>query len=194
MAIELAKRGKKIDLTKGNSSLKRINVALGWKQSRYDGQAEADLDVSVFMVDANGSVRDDQDLVFYGNLAHESGGVVHSGDERTGSKDGDDEVIQVDFDRVPAHVEKLVFIITIHDADQHRQNFGQIEKSYARVDNADTGEALIQFDLGEDFSDETAIAVCEIYRYNAEWKFNPVGQGYKAGLAKFVEDYGLQVK
>jgi len=193
MAVELVKRGQRVDLTKGRN-VRKVNVALGWDVNRFDSGYDFDLDVSVFMCDATGKVRQDVDFVFYNNLRHPSGAVEHTGDERTGASQGDDEVIKVDFTRMPDYIEKLAFVVTIHEADLRRQNFGQVSNAYVRVDNAETGEQLLRFDLGEEFSTETAVLVCEIYKYNGEWKFNAVGAGYTKGLAAFVQEYGLQVK
>lgn len=192
MAVVLVKRGQKVDLTKG-SNVSRINVALGWDTNRYDGGHDFDLDVSVFMVDESGKVRDDGDFIFYNNLKHASGSVEHTGDERTGASDGDDEMIKVDFSKMPRNIEKLAFVVTIHDAKARHQNFGQVFNSYVRVDDGVSGEQLLKFDLGEDFSQETGLAVCEIYKHNGDWKFNAIGAGYANGLEGFVRDYGLQV-
>lgn len=192
MAIQLVKRGTKVDITKG-TNMQKINVALGWDTNKYHGGQDFDLDVSVFMVNKSGVVQDDGDFIFYNNLLHASGAVEHTGDNRDGSSTIDDELVKVDFSLMPSHIDKLAFVVTIHEANERSQNFGQVQNSYVRVDNADTGEELLQFDLGEDFSSETGLVVCELYKHNGEWRFNAMGAGYTNGLAGFVRDYGLQV-
>ncbi|MDK2600507.1 TerD family protein [Bacillus stercoris] len=193
MAVELLKKGQKVDLTKG-TGVQRINVALGWDTNKYSGGHDFDLDVSVFMCDSTGKVRDDGDFIFYNKLEHDSKAVIHTGDERTGSTEGDDEMIKVNFSKMPSHIEQLAFVVTIYDAHARNQSFGQVSNAYVRVDNPDTGEQLLLFDLGEDFSIETGLAVCEIYKHNGEWRFNAIGAGYSNGLEGFVKDYGLDVK
>ncbi|MDE6088711.1 MAG: TerD family protein [Oscillospiraceae bacterium] len=192
MAVNLSK-GQKVDLTKGNPGLTKIMVGLGWDVNKYDGGFAFDLDASVFMLGENGKVLSDGDFVFYGNKEHTSGSVVHAGDNLTGEGDGDDEVIQVDLSRVPANISRIAFTVTIYEADERNQNFGQVNNSYIRVVNQANGEELIHFDLGEDFSIETAVVVAELYRYNGEWKFNAIGSGYSGGLAALCRDYGVNV-
>ena len=192
MAVNLSK-GQKVDLTKGNPGLTKIMVGLGWDVNKYDGGFAFDLDAAVFMLGENGKVNSDSDFVFYGNKEHVSGSVIHAGDNLTGEGDGDDEVIQVDLSRVPANVSRIAFTVTIYEADERNQNFGQVNNSYIRVLNQASGEELIHFDLGEDFSIETAVVVAELYRYNGEWKFNAIGSGYSGGLAALCRDYGVNV-
>jgi tellurium resistance protein TerD len=189
------KRGQKIDLTKGNSSLKKLVVGLGWDTSHYDGGHELDLDVSVFMCGASEKVEHDEDFIFYNNLKHASGSVEHMGDNRTGDGDGDgdDEQIKVDLSEVPMQIQKMAFTVTINDAITNKQNFGQVSNSYVRVVDAENGNEILKYDLGEDFSVETALTVCEIYRNNGEWKFNAVGSGFSGGLAALCKNYGLEV-
>lgn len=192
MAVNLSK-GQKVDLTKGNPGLTKIMVGLGWDVNKYDGGFAFDLDAAVFMLGENGKVSSDGDFVFYGNKEHASGSVIHAGDNLTGEGDGDDEVIQVDLSRVPANISRIAFTVTIYEADERNQNFGQVNNSYIRVLNQANGEELIHFDLGEDFSIETAVVVAELYRYNGEWKFNAIGSGYSGGLAALCRDYGVNV-
>lgn len=192
MAIRIEKAGQRVDLTKG-TGITKVNVALGWDTNKYHGKQDFDLDVVAFLAQETGKVRDDQDFVFYNNLEHTSGAVIHTGDNLTGEGDGDDETIYIDFDKVPAHVEKIAIAVTIHDADRRSQNFGMVSNAYVRVDDATNNEALIQYDLGEDFSSETSLVVCELYKHLGEWKFNAIGAGYGNGLAGLVKDYGLQV-
>jgi len=190
MAINLSK-GQKIDLTKTNPGLSKITVGLGWDTNKYDGGKDFDLDVSVFLANANGKVDKETNFVFFNNRQNENGSVVHTGDNRTGDGDGDDEQIQVDLLSVPADVDKIAFTITIYDADSRNQNFGQVSRSYVRIVNEANSEELIRFDLGEDFSVETGVVVGELYRHGGEWKFNAIGSGYKDGLAGLTRQYGL---
>lgn len=192
MAISLSK-GAKVDLTKGNPGLDSIVIGLGWDVNKYDGGKEFDLDTSVFLLNAEGKVTGDKDFVFYGNKQHESGSVTHSGDNLTGTGDGDDETIDVVLSTVPANIDKISVAITIHDADTRNQNFGQVSNAYVRVINKATGEELIKYDLGEDYSVQTAVVACQLYRHNGEWKFNAVGEGYQAGLEGLCTDFGLQI-
>ena len=174
MAITLSK-GQKVSLTKGNPGLKHIVVGLGWDTNKYDGGFDFDLDSAAFLLGENGKVNADTDFVFYNNLKHSSGAVEHLGDNLTGEGDGDDEQVKVDLSLVPQNISKIAFTVTIHEALERRQNFGQVSNSYVRVVDEDTNQELLNYELGEDFSIETAIVVCEIYRHNGEWKFNALG-------------------
>lgn len=187
------KKGQKIDLTKSNPNLTKIHVGLGWDTKKYDGGHEFDLDVSVFIVGESGKCEQDQDFVFYGNLQNPNGSVQHTGDNRTGDSDGDDEVVLVDLEQIPASKSKVVFTATIYDAIERSQNFGQVSNAYIRVVDETTDSEILRFDLGEDFSVETALVVGEVYRHNGEWKFNAIGAGYQGGLAALCKDYGLDV-
>jgi len=192
MAIVL-KKGQKIDLTKGNPGLKKIKLGLGWDTNSFDSGFDYDLDVSVFMVGKSNRVERDEDFIFYNNLKHSSGSVEHLGDNRTGEGDGDDEEILMDLPKIPDHIERVAVTVTIYDAEQRRQNFGQVSNSYVRVLNTDNEEEILRYDLGEEVSIETAITVCEIYRYNGEWKFSAVGAGFEGGLEALCRNYGLSV-
>ena len=192
MAIQL-KKGQKIDLTKGNPGLKHIRLGFGGDTHLYDGGDDFDLDVSLFMVGKSGKVEQDEDFIFYNNLKHPSEAVEHLGDNRTGDGDGDDEEILVDFSKMPDRIEKIAVTVTIYEAKERRQNFGQVNNSYVRVVNSDNEEELLRYDLGEEFSIETAIVVCEIYRHNGEWKFSAVGSGFEGGLEALCRSYGLNV-
>lgn len=192
MPINLTK-GQKVDLTKGKPSLTKLMVGLGWDVNRYDGGADFDLDAAAFLLGADGKVPSDADFVFYGNLKHASGAVEHQGDNLTGEGDGDDEQILVDLSKVPANVEKIAFTVTIYEAEQRRQNFGQVSNSFIRIVDEAGNEELIHYDLGEDFSIETAVVVGELYRHNGEWKFNAIGSGFQGGLAALCRNYGVNV-
>ena len=192
MPINLSK-GQKVDLTKGNASLKHIMVGLGWDVNAFDSGSDFDLDASAFMCGANGKCPTEKEFVFYGNLEHPSGAVKHQGDNLTGEGDGDDEQIFVDLKAIPESVDKIAFTVTIYEAQERRQNFGQVSNAYIRIVDEDTNQELIRYDLGEDFSIETAIVVGELYRHNGEWKFNAIGRGFQGGLAALCGHYGIQV-
>ena len=192
MAVNLSK-GQKVDLTKNNPGLSKLLIGLGWDVNKYDGGSDFDLDASVFLLDSNGKVTSDGDFVFYGNLKHVSGSVEHMGDNRTGAGEGDDELIKVDLSKVPASIDKIDFTVTIYEAEERKQNFGQVSNSYIRVMDETNNKELIRYDLGEDFSVETAVVVGEIYRHAGEWKFNAIGNGYQGGLRALGRDYGVNV-
>ncbi len=194
MAVNLSK-GQRVSLDK---SVTMAKIGLGWDINRYDGGQDFDLDACVFLLGADGKVIKDEDFVFYNNLSARNGAVVHKGDNRTGEGDGDDETILIDFSKVPQEIEKIAITVTIFDAQQKNQNFGQVSNSYVRVlkiDNPDDqgGEEVLRFDLVEEFSIETALVVCEIYRYNGDWKFNAVAAGYQGGLEALCRSYGVNV-
>jgi len=165
---------------------------LGWDVRLTEGAA-FDLDASVFMLNPAGKVRSDADMIFYNNLKSVDGSVEHTGDNRTGAGEGDDEVINVALDKIPADVEKLAFVITIHEAETRKQNFGMVSKAFARIVNDAGGTELARFDLTEDMSTETAMIVGEVYRHANEWKFRAVGQGHAGGLAALARNYGVSV-
>ena len=190
MGINLSK-GQKVDLTKTNPGLVNVTVGLGWDTNKYDGGNDFDLDSSVFLLGSNGKCSSESDFIFYNNTTGAGGAVVHTGDNRTGDGDGDDEQVNINLSTVPASIEKIAFSITIHEAEARGQNFGQVNNSYVRILNADSGEEVIRYDLGEDFSIETAVVVGELYRHNGEWKFNAIGSGYQGGLGALVTDFGL---
>lgn len=192
MTINLSK-GQRIDLTKTNPGLTRVIIGLGWDTNRYDGGHAFDLDASAFLTDKNGKCTQDLDFIFYNNLRHPSGSVEHTGDNRTGEGDGDDEQIRIDFSKVPANIERIAITVTIHDAEMRNQNFGQVSNAFARVINEDTNQELMRYDLGEDFSVETAVVICELYKHNGDWKFNAVGSGFSGGLAALCRNFGLDV-
>ena len=193
MAVNLSK-GQKVDLTKGNPGLSKLIVGLGWDTNRYDGGADFDLDAAAFLVGGSGKVASDADFVFYGNLQHASGGVTHTGDNLTGAGDGDDEQIKVDLSMLPDSVTHIAFTVTIYEAESRRQNFGMVNNAFIRIVNEATGEELLRYDLGEDFSIETAVVFGELYKNNGEWKFNAIGSGYQGGLAALCANYGVDVE
>ncbi|MER1986386.1 MAG: TerD family protein [Solibacillus sp.] len=192
MAIQLSK-GQRIDLTKDNPALKNIIVGLGWDVKNFDGGAEFDLDASAFLLNEQGKCRQDSDFIFYNNLVSQDGSIEHTGDNRTGEGDGDDEQIKVHLNKVSADVHRVAITVTIHDAETRRQNFGQVTNAFVRLVDEDLGSEILRFDLGEDFSIETAVVFCELYRHGNDWKFNAVGSGYQGGLGALVNAYGLSV-
>ncbi len=192
MSINLSK-GQKVDLTKGNPGLKKIMVGLGWDVNAFDSGADFDLDAAAFLVGENGKCPTEKEFIFYGNLEHKSGAVKHMGDNLTGEGEGDDEQILVDLTKIPANVTRIAFTVTIYDAESRNQNFGQVSNSYIRIVDENSGRELIHYDLGEDFSIETAVVVGELYRHNGEWKFNAIGSGFQGGLAALCGHYGIEV-
>ena len=190
MAINLSK-GQKISLSKEAPNLKVALVGLGWDIKQYDSGADYDLDASIFLLDANGKCAHESDFIFYNNLP--SNGVTHSGDNRTGEGDGDDEAVTIEFEKVPDYIQKIAVTVTIYDASARGQNFGQVQNAFVRLVDKQTGSELLRFDLGEDYSTETAIVFAEIYRHNGEWKFSAVGSGFNGGLEALCRQYGLNV-
>ncbi len=194
MGVNLSK-GQRVSLEK---SMTMALIGLGWDTNKYDGSFDFDLDASAFVLGENGKVTRDEDFIFYNNLVHSSGAVKHTGDNLTGEGDGDDEIIVIDFTKMPADVSKVAITVTIHDAQARSQNFGQVSNAYVRVakmsnENDTAGEEVLRYDLAEDFSIETAIVVCEIYRHDTSWKFNAVGAGYQGGLAALCRSFGVNV-
>ena len=193
MPINLQK-GQKVSLTKGNPGLSKVVVGVGWDVNQFDTGGAFDLDGAAFLVTENGKGSRGEDFVFYGNLTHPSGSVQHMGDNLTGEGEGDDEQIKVNLSAVPANIAKIVFTVTIYDAETRRQNFGQVSNAFIRIYNEDTGEEMLRYDLGEDFSIETAAVFGELYKNGNEWKFNAIGSGYQGGLAALCASFGVDVE
>lgn len=191
MAISLSKGGN-VSLSKSEPGLKKILVGLGWDARSTDG-ADFDLDASAFMLGSGHKVRRDEDFIFYGNLQAPDGSVMHTGDNKTGGGDGDDEVIMVDLDLVPADIQTVAITVTIHEADARGQSFGQVKNAFIRIVNDGNGKEIARYDLSEDYSTETAMIFGEVYRHNGDWKFRAVGQGYSGGLAAMCAQYGIDV-
>ena len=187
------KKGQKVSLTKEAPGLAKVVVGLGWDVNQFDTGGDFDLDAAAFLLGDSGKTAGSGDFVFYGNLEHPSGSLKHMGDNLTGEGDGDDEQIVVDLAKVPANVERIAFTVTIYDAETRRQNFGQVSNAYIHIQDSTSGTDLIRYDLGEDFSIETAIVVGELYRHNGEWKFNAIGSGFQGGLAALCGHYGIDV-
>ncbi len=217
MGVSLAKGGN-VSLSKeaGEVGLTRLTVGLGWDARVTDG-AKFDLDASAFLIGSSGKVRSDADFIFYNQpgqgaipgeqvwtVTNEGGEkkchaipekcwVYSSGDNRTGGGDGDDESIKIDLTKVPEDVQRVVFAVTINEAETRKQNFGMVTNAFIRVINDAGGKELTRFDLGEDFSTETAVVFGELYRHNADWKFKAIGQGFAGGLAPLATSYGVSV-
>ena len=191
MAVSLSKGGN-VSLSKEAPGLSKILIGLGWDVRATDG-AQFDLDASVFLVAATGKVRSDADFVFYNNLKSADGSVEHTGDNRTGEGDGDDEAVKVSLDSVPADVDKIVVAVTIDQAESRSQSFGQVSSAFIRVVNDSNGTELARYDLSEDSSTETAMVFGEVYRNGAEWKFRAVGQGFAGGLSPLAQSFGVNI-
>ena len=191
MGVSL-KKGGNVSLTKEAPAMKTAIAGLGWDMRVTDGSA-FDLDASVFMVGADEKVISDASFIFFNNKTSTCGSVVHQGDNRTGEGAGDDETVALHFDKIPAEVQKLVFAVTIHEAEERKQNFGMVSNAYIRIVNADNNTEIARFDLSEDASTETAMNFGELYRHNAEWKFKAVGQGFAGGLSALAKQYGVNV-
>jgi len=191
VGISLSKGGN-LSLSKTDPTLKNIIVGLGWDARPTDG-ADFDLDASAFMVKEDGKVRSDSDFIFYNQTRSTCGSVEHTGDNRTGAGDGDDESVVILLDKVPADIQRIVFTVTIHEAETRKQNFGQVSHAYVRVVNKDSNVEVARFDLSEDASIETAMIFGEIYKHNNEWKFKAVGQGYAGGLAALARQFGIAI-
>ena len=190
MPVSLQK-GQKASLTKGNPGLKKVVVGLGWDVNQFDTGGDFDLDAAAFLLTDSGKVSRQEDFIYFGNLTHPSGSVQHMGDNLTGAGEGDDEQIRVDLSKVPEHITKIAFTVTIYEPEQRRQNFGQINNAFIRIYNEDTGEEMLRYDLGEDFSIETAAVFGEVYKNGSEWKFNAIGSGYQGGLKALCTQYGI---
>ena len=191
MAISLTKGGN-VNLSKEAPNLTNMAVGLGWNPRATDGQA-FDLDAVAFLVNESGKVRSDADFIFFNNLKSSDGSVEHTGDNRTGEGDGDDEVIKVDLTKVPADVSKVVFCAVIYEGQARNQNFGQVANAYIRIVNTQGGAEVARYDLSEDSSTETAMIFGELYKNNGEWKFRAVGQGFAGGLGPLAASYGVAV-
>ena len=193
MPINLTK-GQKVDLTKGNPSLTKIVVGLGWDVNVYDSGAAFDLDAAAFMTNSAGKCPTEKEFVFYGNLEHVSGSVKHMGDNLTGEGDGDDEQIVVDLARVPAEYDRIVLVVNIYQAVQRRQHFGMIQNAFIRIVDARNNQEMCRYNLSENYDNMTAMIFGEVYRNNGEWKFNAIGSGYQGGLAALCANYGVDVE
>lgn len=191
MSVSLTK-GANVSLTKQAPDLRAVTVGLGWDERSTSG-ADFDLDASALMVDGQGKVLSDKHFIFFNNLTSPDGSVEHTGDNLNGGGDGDDEMVNVRLHDVPPECHRVVFPVSIYEAEERRQSFGQVRNAFIRIVNSDNGVELTRYDLGEDFSTETAMIFGELYRHGAEWKFRAVGQGYASGLGGIARDFGVNV-
>lgn len=191
MGVSL-KKGGNVSLTGSNPALKSVKIGLGW-EARSTSGAEFDLDASLFMVDASGKVRSDAGFIFYNQPDSKCKSVHHTGDNRTGAGDGDDEELHVFLDKVPQEIDRLVVAVTIHDAESRKQNFGQVSDAFIRIVNLESDGEIARFDLSEDYSTETVMIFGEVYRRQQEWKFRAIGQGHSGGLEALCRQFGVQV-
>ncbi|MEU0966974.1 TerD family protein [Streptomyces sp. NPDC005917] len=191
MGVSLSKGGN-VSLTKEAPGLTAVLVGLGWDVRTTTG-ADFDLDASALLLNSEGKVGSDQNFVFFNNLKSPDGSVEHTGDNLTGEGEGDDEVIKVNLATVPADVDKILFPVSIYDADNRQQSFGQVRNAFIRVVNQAGGTEIARYDLSEDASTETAMVFGELYRNGAEWKFRAIGQGYASGLRGIAQDFGVNV-
>ncbi|MDO6680743.1 MULTISPECIES: TerD family protein [unclassified Oceanobacter] len=191
MAISLSKGGN-VSLSKEAPGLTEVVVGLGWDPRVTDG-TEFDLDASVFITGENGKVLGDTSFIFYNNKVSTDGSVEHMGDNRSGEGDGDDEKVTVKLTSLAADVKKLVFAVTIHEAESRKQNFGQVSNAYIRVVNKADGKEIARYDLSEDASTETAMIFGELYRHGSEFKFKAIGQGFAGGLKPLAEAHGVNI-
>jgi tellurium resistance protein TerD len=191
MSVSLSKGGN-VSLTKQAPGLTAVLVGLGWDARTTTG-ADFDLDASALMVGTSGKILSDAHFVFFNNLTSPDGSVEHTGDNLTGEGEGDDEAIKVNLAAVPAEADKIVFTVSIYDAESRGQNFGQVRNAFIRVVNQADNAELTRYDLSEDYSNETAMIFGELYRYSGEWKFRAVGQGYASGLRGIALDFGVNV-
>jgi len=191
MAISLQKGGN-VSLSKTDPGLANALVGLGWDARTTDGSA-FDLDASIFLVGDSGKVLSDAHFIFYNQKTSPDGAVVHSGDNLTGAGEGDDEQVTINLPKVDPNVQRLVFTVTIHEAEARKQNFGQVRNAFMRIVNKDSDTEIARFDLSEDYSTETAMIFGEVYRHGTEWKFKAVGQGFVGGLKALATDHGVSI-
>ncbi|MDR1871079.1 MAG: TerD family protein [Deltaproteobacteria bacterium] len=191
MAVSLAKGGN-VSLSKEAPGLQSILVGLGWDARSTDG-TDFDLDASAFLLKADDKVRGNGDFIFYNHTKSDDGSVEHTGDNLTGAGEGDDESIKVDLTKVPSELQKIAVAVTIHDAEQRRQNFGMVSNAFIRIVNLADNKEIARFDLSEDMSVETAMVFGEIYRHGGDWKFKAIGQGFAGGLGPLAKNYGVDI-
>ncbi|MDJ0531076.1 MAG: TerD family protein [Xenococcaceae cyanobacterium MO_207.B15] len=190
MVVSLAK-GQRVSLEKVAPGLEAVIVGLGWDTNVTDSGFDFDLDASVFMLGNNGKLVSDKHFIFYNNLTSPDPDkcVEHKGDNLTGNGEGDDEIIKVNLQKVPSEIQKIVFVVTIHEADKRGQNFGQVNNAFVRILNVVDGQEILRYDLGEDYSIETAMIMAEIYRKDGAWRINAIGSGYQGGLQALLDRY-----
>lgn len=201
MAVMLSKddRGKRVSLAKVMNVSeeefrdKKVGVAVGWDENPYDSSNQRDLDLVVFACDEHRRCVNENYFVFYNNLKTPDGAITHSGDNRTGEGDGDDELVFIDFSKMSAEVKSIVLAVTIFEAKARGQNFGMVDNSYIRLFDKESGEQFLRYDLGEDFDSQTSLVMAEIYENRGSWKFRAIGEGYEKELIDFCHEYGIEV-
>lgn len=191
MAVSLRK-GERVNLTK-DTGLKEAMIGLGWDTNRYQGSADFDLDLVIFECDKNYRCVDERHMIFYRNLEDPEQAIKHSGDNRTGVGDGDDETAFIKLGNIADNVENIVIVVTIYEAKANNQNFGLVDNAFIRMVNTENNEEILRYDLGEDFSIQTSVVFAEIYKASGEWKFKAVGEGYAKELADLCREYGIDV-
>lgn len=198
MSVNLQK-GQKVDLTKNNQGLSKVVVGLGWDEAEQKRglfskkPADIDCDASAILLSTGGKLSSNSDVIFYHNLKHSSGAVMHCGDNLTGAGEGDDEQIIVELKKIPENYERIVFVVTIYQAKERNQHFGMIKNAFIRIVDSSTGNEMFKYDLSENYDGRTAMIFGEIYRHNGEWKFSAVGAGYQGGLAALCKSFGVNV-
>ena len=181
-----------INLEKGqrvNVELPKFTIGLGWDTNSSSTGVDFDLDASAFILGENKKLLSDEHFVFYNNLKSPDGAVEHTGDNLTGEGEGDDESIRIDLSKISPNASEICFVVTIHKADERKQNFGQVHNSYIRIYDAANNVDIARYDLDEDFSIETAVEFGRLYRRNGQWKFEAIGVGMKGGLQDYVNKY-----
>jgi tellurium resistance protein TerD len=191
VGVSLSKGGN-VSLSKEAPGLTAVTVGLGWDVRSTTG-TDFDLDASAIAVKTDGKVVSDQHFIFFNNLKSPDGSIEHLGDNLTGAGEGDDEQVNVNLASVPTEIDKIVFPVSIYDADTRQQNFGQVRNAFIRVVNQSGGTEIARYDLSEDASTETAMVFGELYRAGTDWKFRAVGQGYASGLRGIASDFGVNV-
>jgi len=191
MAVSLTKGGN-VSLSKEAPGIESLQVGLGWDARATDG-TDFDLDASCFLLGETGKVLNDNSFIFYNKMKSDCGSVEHTGDNKTGAGDGDDEMLYVELSKVPAAVTKLAFIVTIHDAEVRKQNFGMVSGAFIRIVDRKSTKEVARFDLSEDASTNTAMVFGEVYRHGNEWKFKAIGQGYDGGLGPLARSFGVNI-
>lgn len=191
MPITLTKGGN-VSLTKEAPGMTKLNIGLGWDVRATSGDG-FDLDATVFLLKSDGKVRSDADMIFYNNLKTPDGSVEHTGDNKTGAGEGDDETIKVDLSSVPADIEKIAVCVSIYEGDKRNQNFGMVSHAFVRVIDQGTNAEVARYDLSEDASTVTSMIFGELYRHNGEWKFKAIGQGFNGGLAELTRNFGVNL-
>lgn len=186
-------KGQKVNVASGGICPEKLLVGMGWNVKTCDSETDFDLDVAAFMLEKDGKCSDEEEFIFYGNLTYPGGALTHMGDHLTGEGEGDAEQIMVDLMKIPPRISKIVFTVTIYDAEKRGQNFQQVLHSFIRISDEHTGQEILHYDFGRGLAAETAVVAGELYRYKGEWRFNAIGNGFQGGLEALCRHYGLEV-